>query len=57
MSEEQSENIEEEEVPLKVEITNHPIKEEIKNPTSEDTPDEYSVLVTEEEIKEMQDAQ
>ncbi len=55
--EEQEEEKVEEEVlePLKVEIIE---KEKIIiNPTSEDTIDIYDVKVTDEEIKEMQDAQ
>ncbi len=54
MSEEQSANIEEKEIPLKVEITNQPKIEEI-NPTSIDTVDEYDIQMTDEEIKEAQD--
>ncbi len=57
MTEEEKEQQEDLEKPLEV-IVKNPFKpEEPKNPTSEDTLDEYSVLVTEEEIKEMQDAQ
>ncbi len=43
--------------PLEVTITNHPEPIKEKNPTSEDTVDEYSFTPTDEEIKEMQDAQ
>ncbi len=43
--------------PLEVKIMNQPKDKEIKNPTSEDTIDIFDIKVTEEEIKEMQDAQ
>ncbi len=45
-----------EETPLKVEIINQPKTEE-KNPTSHDTKDEWNIEPTDEEIKEMIDAQ
>ncbi len=41
--------------PLEVKIIKE--KQEEKNPTSEDTQDWYDRVVTEEELKEMQDAQ
>ncbi len=48
---------EEEEAPMKVEIINQPKEKKPKNPTSIDTIDEYDYIPTEEQIKEMTDAQ
>ncbi len=59
MSEEQSENIEPEEIPLTVEIVKAfvPEPKEIPNPTSEDTTDFYDIILDDVEQKEMEDAQ
>ncbi len=43
--------------PLEVKITNQPKEKEPKNPTSEDTIDIYDIKVTDQEIREMEDAQ
>lgn len=43
--------------PLEVIITNQPEKEKPQNPTSIDTKDEYDFTPSDEEIKEMTDAQ
>ncbi len=43
--------------PLEVKVINQPKEKEKPNPTSEDTIDDYQDTPTDEEIKEMTDAQ